>query len=103
PADVYRAYGLVQARLGKLAEGVSALTRAVELRPEESELRAARGWLYLVCDTPKLALPDFEEAVRLLQGQEPSRQEAPVGGGNVGVPPSGGLGREDRLKAGLQQ
>jgi tetratricopeptide (TPR) repeat protein len=70
PAEVYRAYGLVQARLGKLTEGARALTRAVELRPDDSELRAARGWLYLVCDAPKLALPDFEEAVRLLQGQE---------------------------------
>jgi tetratricopeptide (TPR) repeat protein len=72
PAEVYRAYGLVQARLGKLAEGAAALTRAVELRPGDSELRAARGWLYLACDAPKLALPDFEEAVRLLRGQQPS-------------------------------
>jgi serine/threonine protein kinase/tetratricopeptide (TPR) repeat protein len=76
PAEVYRAYGLVQARLGKLTEGTSALTRAVELRPEDSELRAARGWVYLVCDAPKLALPDFDEAVRLLHGREASQPEA---------------------------
>ncbi len=39
--------------------------RALELRPNEPKLLDRRGWAYLVYDSPKLALADFEAAIKL--------------------------------------
>ena len=39
--------------------------RALEMRPDDGRLLAERGWAYLVFDSPKLALADFDAAIKL--------------------------------------
>jgi tetratricopeptide (TPR) repeat protein len=63
-ADVYWARGLARAHLGEHAEAVADYTRALALRAGPP-LYADRGWALLHCDAWKLALLDFEEAIRL--------------------------------------
>jgi serine/threonine protein kinase/tetratricopeptide (TPR) repeat protein len=63
-ADLLCARGAVRARLGDYPGAQADYARALELRPD-AQTRAARGWTYVVADAPRLALPDFEEAIRL--------------------------------------
>jgi tetratricopeptide (TPR) repeat protein len=64
-ADVYQARGLARSKVKQHAGAVADYTRALELEVTPSAL-LARGWIYLlVYDAPRLALPDFEEALRL--------------------------------------
>jgi len=73
---VLQGRALAAATLGNFAAAADDYTRALAL-PTDGEalrstrnvdsaaLRAARGWCYLASDASKLALRDFEEAVRL--------------------------------------
>jgi len=63
-ADLLCARGAVRARQGDYAGAQADYARALEMRPD-AQTRAARGWTYIVADAPRLALPDFEEAIRL--------------------------------------
>src|SRR6202023_414787 len=63
-ADVFRDRGLARAELGNLAGAIEDFSRALEIKPD-SKSRAQRGWIYLVLEAPKLAVQDFEEAVKL--------------------------------------
>jgi serine/threonine protein kinase/lipoprotein NlpI len=56
-------------------------TQAIALRPQWVPLRVRRGWLYTVSNAPRLALRDFEEAIRL----EPSNSDAFIGRGSARV------------------
>jgi eukaryotic-like serine/threonine-protein kinase len=62
-AAVFRARAVLRTRLGQYAGAQTDYTRALEIEPDAATY-AARGWCYLVADAPRLALPDFEEAVR---------------------------------------
>ena len=39
--------------------------KALEIRPDDGRLLVGRGWAYLVYDSPKLAMADFESAIKL--------------------------------------
>jgi tetratricopeptide (TPR) repeat protein len=62
-ADVYRARADVLARLGRYPAALADYSRVLELKPDAATL-SARGWTYVVMDAPKLALADFQEALR---------------------------------------
>jgi tetratricopeptide (TPR) repeat protein len=61
---VYRTRGLIRARLGNYPGAIADYDQALTLAPDPATY-AHRGWTYLATDAPRLALPDFEEAIRL--------------------------------------
>jgi serine/threonine protein kinase/Tfp pilus assembly protein PilF len=63
-ADVYRTRGLIRASLANYTGAIADYTQALALAPDPATY-AHRGWTYLATDAPRLALPDFEEAIRL--------------------------------------
>jgi tetratricopeptide (TPR) repeat protein len=65
-----RARGLGRAKLGDYAGAIEDYSRALEIDRAEGKLAdpqtlAYRGWAYLIQEAPKLALRDFQEALRL--------------------------------------
>jgi len=60
---ILRARAALRTRLGHYAGAQADYTRALDIAPD-AETYAARGWCFLVADAPRLALPDFEEAIR---------------------------------------
>jgi tetratricopeptide (TPR) repeat protein len=64
-AVLHELRGLARTGLGDKAGAIEDYTQAIALRPGRGVLLVRRGGLYLVSDAPKLALHDFEEAVRL--------------------------------------
>ena len=60
----YRARGMIHFRRGEYARAVDLCTRAIQMKPHAQALRY-RGWSYLALEAPRLALPDFEAALRL--------------------------------------
>jgi tetratricopeptide (TPR) repeat protein/tRNA A-37 threonylcarbamoyl transferase component Bud32 len=72
-----------QARAGRedFAGAIADYTLDLEARPGQARVLIARGLTYLVTDAPRLALGDFEEALRL----EPSNREARIGRGSARV------------------
>jgi tRNA A-37 threonylcarbamoyl transferase component Bud32 len=72
-----------QARAGRqdFAGAIADYTLELEARPGQTRVLIARGLTYLVTDAPRLALGDFEEALRL----EPSNREARIGRGSARV------------------
>jgi eukaryotic-like serine/threonine-protein kinase len=62
--SVYRGRGLARSELGQYPGAIDDFTKALELHPT-SAVQANRGWTYLVVDSPKLALRDFELAIEL--------------------------------------
>jgi tetratricopeptide (TPR) repeat protein len=66
-AEAYRLRGLTRTQLGLHAGAVQDYTRALEIQPDAAT-HTYRGWVYLVEGAPKLALDDFEAAVRLGAG-----------------------------------
>jgi tetratricopeptide (TPR) repeat protein len=73
-AEVYKARGLIHARLRQHAEAIQAYTQAL-LLDNDVEVRTQRGWVYLANGVPQLALDDFE---RVLE-QVPKHREARYG------------------------
>lgn len=63
-ANLFCARASLHARLGKYAQAVADYTKALELEPNAATY-TARGWAFLVTDARRLALPDFEQAIRL--------------------------------------
>jgi serine/threonine protein kinase/Tfp pilus assembly protein PilF len=80
-AAVYELRGLaregIQDHAGAIADAGAAL--ALSSDKEKVELLARRGWLYIVVDAPRLALRDFEDAIRL----DPSHGDAHAGRGSA--------------------
>jgi serine/threonine protein kinase/tetratricopeptide (TPR) repeat protein len=62
--SVYRGRGLARAELGQFPGAIEDFTKALELHPT-SAVQAYRGWTHLVVDAPKLALRDFDLALKL--------------------------------------
>jgi tetratricopeptide (TPR) repeat protein len=63
-AGTFRARAALRTRLGQYPGAQADYTRALEIHADAATW-AARGWCCLVADAPKLALPDFEQAIRL--------------------------------------
>jgi tetratricopeptide (TPR) repeat protein len=74
--EVLCARASMRTRLGQYQGAQADYSRALELKPA-ADIYAARGWTYLLTDTPKLAILDFEAALRL----EPDRGDALAGRG----------------------
>jgi tetratricopeptide (TPR) repeat protein len=80
-AWLYRTRGLARAKLGNEKEAVDDYTRALLLTPDAATY-VLRGWAYLLgFGSPRQALADFEEAIRL----DPHNAEAYSGRGNSRV------------------
>jgi tetratricopeptide (TPR) repeat protein len=62
--DAYRERGFERARLADYAGAQADFTRALAIDPNSPMTRARRGWSYLN-EATKLALRDFEEAIKL--------------------------------------
>jgi tetratricopeptide (TPR) repeat protein len=62
--DVYKAQGLIHARLRQYLQAVEPYTQALALGPDATTL-AYRGWVYLKLEAPRPALRDFDEALKL--------------------------------------
>jgi tetratricopeptide (TPR) repeat protein len=67
-AKGYQVRGLIDAGLRQYAEAVEAYGRALALEQDANTL-AYRGWAYLKLDAPRLALADFDAALRLAPAQ----------------------------------
>jgi tetratricopeptide (TPR) repeat protein len=80
-AKVAELRGLARAALKDYAGAIEDATVALALAPDKSALLARRGWLHLLTDAPRLALRDFEEALRLYA----SSHEAYTGRGTARV------------------
>jgi tetratricopeptide (TPR) repeat protein len=77
-ADVYRVRGLALSKLGDDRGAVEDYTRALGVDRQQGGQADARtltyrGWSYLVLECPRLALPDFEDALRLEPGSADAR------------------------------
>jgi tetratricopeptide (TPR) repeat protein len=64
-AEVYLARAQALARLHEYPKAIEAYTLAIELRPRDAALHAARGWLHLATRAPDLARNDFDQAIAL--------------------------------------
>jgi eukaryotic-like serine/threonine-protein kinase len=80
-AAIYRARAQARAKIGRLADAVDDYTRALDLDPDPVG-HSQRGWSYLlIYDAPKLALRDFEMALKL----DPAHTDAFNGRGTCRV------------------
>jgi tetratricopeptide (TPR) repeat protein/tRNA A-37 threonylcarbamoyl transferase component Bud32 len=64
PAALFQIRGAARKRLRDEAAAAEDYTRALELAPS-AEMHIHRGWAYIACAAWKLALRDFEAAIRL--------------------------------------
>ena len=88
-ANVFEIRGLAREARRDFAGAVADFNRALELTPDaeppqRSRLLNLRGWAYQFADSPRMALPDFEESLRLL----PHQSDA-LGGRGAGEHPPG--------------
>ena len=64
-AVIYDLRGQAEEKQSNFLGAIHDFGRALELRPNDKKLLDQRGWAYLVYDSPKLALADFEAALKL--------------------------------------
>jgi eukaryotic-like serine/threonine-protein kinase len=62
---IYELRGLARSERKDFPGAIEDVTNAMALRPDRAALLTLRGRLYIVSDAPKLALHDFEAALRL--------------------------------------
>jgi tetratricopeptide (TPR) repeat protein/tRNA A-37 threonylcarbamoyl transferase component Bud32 len=67
-ADAHKARGLIWADQKDYRAAIQSYSQALKVR-QDPETLALRGWAYLRFQAPRLALPDFDEALRLRPGQ----------------------------------
>ena len=66
PED-YQVRGIIYHKLGQYLEAIEAYGRSLALQPNVNTF-SHRGWAYLQLEAPRLALADFETALRLQEG-----------------------------------
>jgi tetratricopeptide (TPR) repeat protein len=76
---IYEVRSLARAELKDFPGAIEDVTNAVATRRDRSPLLSRRGWLYILSDAPRLALHDFQEAIRL----DPSSGDAHNGRGSA--------------------
>jgi tetratricopeptide (TPR) repeat protein len=94
-----RARGIVRSRLGHHAGALEDFGRSLEIRPDP-ETHAARGWAYLAVEAWRLALPDFEEAVRLAPNGADARMGRAMARAGLGQPQAAAEEVEEALRLG---
>src|SRR5262249_8398525 len=62
--EVYLARGMIHAKLGDHPAAIEAYTLALGLK-QDALTRSQRGWSYLQTDSARLALADFDAALKL--------------------------------------
>jgi eukaryotic-like serine/threonine-protein kinase len=62
---IYELRGLARAERKDIPGAIDDVTNAMALRPDRAELLSRRGWLYIIADSPRLALHDFQAAIQL--------------------------------------
>ncbi len=67
-AAIYERRALAREEIRDLGGAIEDFTNAMALRGDRPKLLRRRGWLYIVADAPRLALHDFQEAIRLDPG-----------------------------------
>jgi tetratricopeptide (TPR) repeat protein len=77
--ELYELRALVQARQGNYAGAIESFTEVLELRPDQPSFLTRRGRLYLATQAPKLALRDFDQALK----RDPSNSDATAGRGEA--------------------
>src|SRR5262249_54292527 len=78
---IYELRGLARTHLGDYAGAIDDDTKALAFLPNSVALLCGRGGLYLITDAPRLALRDFQEAIRL----DSSCRDAFMGRGSARV------------------
>src|SRR5262249_55195914 len=68
-AKAYGAQGRLLVNAGKLQEALQAYAKAVELSPQDANLRMGRGRAYMALQQPDKALLDFSKAIELAPNQ----------------------------------
>ncbi len=86
-AVAFRARGLCRARLNDYAGAIDDYSRALELervagQPPDPVTLAHRGWAYVIQQAPRLAIRDFDEALRL-RGKNAAECHAGLGSAHV--------------------
>jgi tetratricopeptide (TPR) repeat protein len=81
PALVYQSRGLIHAEMGEVREAIDLYTLALGQEPGDTSTRCLRGWLYLLTDSVRLGLKDFEECLR----QDPHSGDALAGRGTARI------------------
>ncbi len=64
-AEIYEFRQLAREKLDDFAGAIEDVTLALSLHPGQADLLAHRGELYLIENSPQLAVRDFEDAVQL--------------------------------------
>ncbi len=72
-AVLYELRGLAQAAHNDYAGAIRDYSRALEFLPDDGRLLVERGWAYLLFDSPKPALVDFEGAIKLDSAKSDAR------------------------------
>src|SRR5262249_14322065 len=72
--------------LGDYPGAVDDFGRAIQLSPTDAANHEARGWACVACGAYQLAVPDFEEAIRLDRRKGDAYKAALGGGVLVGLP-----------------
>ncbi len=76
-AAIYERRALAREQIHNFPGAIEDFTSALALAGDRPRLLRLRGWLYLIADAPRLALNDFQEAIRL----DPSSGDAHNGRG----------------------
>ncbi len=76
-AAIYERRALARELSRDLAGAIEDFTSAMALGGDRPKLLRRRGWAYIVADSPRLALHDFQEAIR----RDPSNADAYTGRG----------------------
>ena len=94
--DVFALRALARTSLKDYAGAIEDDTQALALRPDSSPVLTRRGWLYLIEQSPKLALRDFERAIAH-DAEERRRLQRP---GHGAAPPGRPARRRRRRRGG---
>jgi tetratricopeptide (TPR) repeat protein len=78
-ALIYEASGDAHAARRDYPAAIQDYGLAIAIRPKDAQLLARRGWVYLIYDSPKPALADFEAALKL----DPASGECYAGRGSA--------------------
>ena len=76
---IYERRALAREAIREFPGAIEDFTSAIALGGDRPTLLRRRGWLYIVADSPRLALHDFQEAIRL----DPSSGDAHNGRGSL--------------------
>jgi tetratricopeptide (TPR) repeat protein len=80
---LYEVHGLLFARRRDYPAAIEAYTSALTLDPYRTSLHLVRGWSYLAANSPQMARPDFEKALK--NGDAPAEAHCGLGAASVAL------------------